>query len=80
MTTFAYRAADRQGRTRDGVMEAPDARTVVERLRQDACYPIQVAPTDAAPRRLRLVVPALGFPSASSRDRLEPSGRRFRER
>jgi general secretion pathway protein F len=40
-------------------MEAPDARTVVERLRQDAYYPIQVAPKDAAPRRLRLVAPLL---------------------
>jgi general secretion pathway protein F len=68
MTTFAYRAADRQGRTRDGVMEAPDARTVVERLRQDACYPIRVAPRDAAPRRLRLVMPALAARRVRNRD------------
>ena len=68
MTTFAYRAADRQGRTRDGVMEAPDARTVVERLRQDACYPIRVVPSDAAPRRLRLVLPALASRRVRSRD------------
>ena len=65
MTTFAYRAADRHGRTRDGVMEAPDARAVVERLRQDACYPIRVAPRDDTTRRLRL---ALGARRVRSRD------------
>jgi general secretion pathway protein F len=44
--TFVYRAADRQGQTIDGVMEAPDARGVVERLQRDAYFPIQVAPQD----------------------------------
>src|SRR5262245_61954728 len=44
MPTFAYRAADRQGQTIDGVMEAPDMRVVVERLQRDAYFPIQVAP------------------------------------
>lgn len=44
MPVFTYRAADRRGQTIDGVMEAPDARAVVERLHKDAYYPIKVAP------------------------------------
>ncbi len=44
MPVFVYRAADRRGRTIDGVMEAPDARAVVERLQKDAYYPIRIAP------------------------------------
>jgi general secretion pathway protein F len=43
MPVFVYRAADRRGQTVDGVMEAPDARAVVERLQKDAYYPIKVA-------------------------------------
>ena len=42
MTVFAYRAADRRGQTIDGVMEAPDARAVVERLQRDAYFPITI--------------------------------------
>jgi general secretion pathway protein F len=59
--TFAYRAADRQGQTIDGVMEAPDVRGVVERLQRDAYFPIRIAPQDersgfklALPRRGRI--------------------------
>src|SRR3970282_1266979 len=44
LPVFVYRAADRRGQTIDGVMEAPDARAVVERLQKDAYYPIRVAP------------------------------------
>src|ERR687887_426363 len=44
MPVFIYRAADRRGQTVDGVMEAPDARAVVERLHREAYYPIRVAP------------------------------------
>jgi general secretion pathway protein F len=44
MPVYVYRAADRQGQTIDGVMEAPDARSVVERLHREAYYPIRVAP------------------------------------
>jgi type II secretion system protein F len=44
MPVFVYRAADRQGNTIDGVMDAPDAHAVVERLQRDAYFPIQVAP------------------------------------
>jgi general secretion pathway protein F len=44
MPVFVYRAADRRGQTIDGVMDAPDARAVVERLQKDAYYPIKVTP------------------------------------
>src|SRR5262249_36207849 len=44
MPVFVYRAADRRGQTIDGVMEAPDARSVVERLQRDAYFPIRVSP------------------------------------
>ena len=44
MPVFVYRAANRRGHTVDGVMEATDARAVVERLHRDAYYPIRVAP------------------------------------
>jgi general secretion pathway protein F len=44
MPVFTYRAADRKGQTVDGVMEAPDARSVVERLHREAFYPIRVEP------------------------------------
>src|SRR5213083_1846124 len=44
MPVFVYRAADRRGQTIDGVMEAPDARAVVERLQKDAYFPIRVSP------------------------------------
>ena len=51
MPVFTYRAADRRGQTVDGVMEAPDARAVVERLHREAFYPIRVEP-HAERRRL----------------------------
>jgi general secretion pathway protein F len=44
MPVFTYRAADRRGQTVDGVMEAPDARSVIERLHREAFYPIRVEP------------------------------------
>ena len=44
MPVYLYRAADRRGQTIDGVMEASDARAVVERLHKEAYYPIRVAP------------------------------------
>jgi len=50
--TFVYRAADRQGQTIDGVMEAPDMRVVVERLQRDAYFPIQIAPQGERATRL----------------------------
>ena len=51
------------GQTIDGVMEAPDARGVVERLQRDAYFPIQVTPQERAPVGLR-------------RSRCRPLGRR----
>jgi general secretion pathway protein F len=44
MPVFVYRAADRRGQTIDGVMEAADARAVIERLHREAYYPIRVSP------------------------------------
>jgi type II secretion system protein F len=44
MPVYVYRAADRRGQTVDGVMEAADARAVVERLHREAYYPIKVSP------------------------------------
>ncbi len=44
MPVFAYKAADQRGQTIDGVMEATDAQSVVERLQRDAYFPIHVAP------------------------------------
>jgi len=44
VAVFAYRAADQRGQTIDGVMEASDARAVVERLQRDAYFPIKVVP------------------------------------
>ena len=60
MPTFAYRAADRQGQTIDGVMEAPDARGVVERLQRDAYFPIHVKPQDERQSTFGLTLPTLG--------------------
>src|SRR5207249_11352704 len=44
MPVFVYQAADRRGQKIDGVMEAPDARAVVERLQNDSYLPISVVP------------------------------------
>jgi type II secretion system protein F len=44
MPVYTYRAADRSGHTIDGVMDAPDARSVVERLHREAYFPIRVTP------------------------------------
>jgi general secretion pathway protein F len=44
MPVFLYRAADRGGNTIDGVMEAPDARSVIERLHKESYFPVRVAP------------------------------------
>jgi general secretion pathway protein F len=44
MPVFLYKAADQRGRTLDGVMEAPDAKAVVERLHREEYFPIEVVP------------------------------------
>ena len=46
MPVFAYRAADRAGRTVDGVMEAYDSRAVVEQLHKEQYFPLRVEPAD----------------------------------
>ena len=69
MPVFAYRAADRRGQTIDGVMEAPDARAVVERLRKDAYFPIKVA-AQGERRRLGLAWPDRRLAACASRDLL----------
>jgi type II secretion system protein F len=56
MPVFTYRAANRRGQTVDGVMEAPDAHSVVERLHREAFYPIRVEP-HAEKRRLGSIAP-----------------------
>ncbi len=68
MAVFVYRAADRRGRTIDGVMDAPDARVVVERLQRDACFPIQVILQEAHGGPLGLIWPALGRRRVKGRD------------
>ncbi len=68
MTVFAYRAADRRGQTIDGVMEAPDARAVAERLQRDAYFPIRIAPQASRRRPLGLAWPDLGRRRIPSRD------------
>jgi general secretion pathway protein F len=56
---FVYKAADQRGQTIDGVMEAADARSVVERLQHDAYFPIQVRPQEERVGLAGLAWPAL---------------------
>jgi type II secretory pathway component PulF len=65
---FAYRAADRAGRTVDGVMEAFDANAVVERLHREDYYPLRVEVTDEKGRSGRRL---LGAPRVPSREILD---------
>lgn len=46
MPPFSYRAADPAGRIISGVMEAPDASAVAERLRRDNFFPVAVSPEE----------------------------------
>ena len=68
MPTFTYRAADRQGRTIEGVMEAADARGVVERLQRDAYFPVKVSPQAERRSALGISLPGLGRGRVSRRD------------
>jgi len=68
VTVFGYRAADQRGQTIDGVMEAPDAQAVVERLQRDAYFPIEVAPQDQPRRLLSVGAPHLRLRRVASRD------------
>src|SRR5437660_10527884 len=50
MPVFTYRAADRGGKTVDGVMQASDVRVVAGRLHRDAYFPLgTVSQTERAP-------------------------------
>ncbi|MCI0548104.1 MAG: type II secretion system F family protein [Candidatus Rokubacteria bacterium] len=68
MPVFAYRAADQRGKTIDGVMEAPDARAVVDRLQRDAYFPIRVAPQDERRTAFGLELPSLPPARVRGRD------------
>jgi general secretion pathway protein F len=54
MPVFAYRAADRTGRTVDGVMEAYDSQAVVERLHREQYFPLRVEAADTRGSLARL--------------------------
>src|SRR5262245_18141231 len=60
---FAYRAADRAGRTVDGVMEAYDANAVVERLHREAYFPLRIEPAAEQGRLGRRLFGAQRVPS-----------------
>jgi len=68
VAVFSYRAADRRGQTIDGVMEAADARAVVERLQRDAYFPIKVDAQDQRRRVLGLAWPETGRGRVAGRD------------
>jgi len=65
LPVFLYRAADRGGHTIDGVMEAPDARAVIERLHKESYFPVRVAP-----HAERKAWPTLGGSRVRGRDLL----------
>ncbi len=68
MPTFTYRAADRRGQTIEGVMEAADARGVVERLQRDAYFPIKISPQTERRSVLGISWPGLGRGRISRRE------------
>jgi len=68
MPVFAYKAADQRGQTIDGVMEAADAQSVVERLQRDAYFPIHVAPQQERPALAGLRITALRGQRVPGRD------------
>jgi type II secretory pathway component PulF len=68
VTVFGYRAADQRGQMIDGVMEATDARAVVERLQRDAYFPITVVPQGQQRRILDWARPRIASRRVASRD------------
>src|SRR5229473_767555 len=65
---FVYKAADQRGQTIDGVMEAADARGVVERLQHDAYFPIKISPQTERRSVLGISWPGLGRGRISRRE------------
>jgi len=68
MAVFVYRAADQRGRRIDGVMEAPDARMVIERLQRDAYFPMEVTSQVQERGLVRLAWPTLGQGQVKARE------------
>ena len=68
MAVFVYRAADQRGRRIDGVMEAPDARMVIERLQRDAYFPMEVTSQVQGRGLVRLASPTLGQGQVKTRE------------
>jgi general secretion pathway protein F len=68
VTVFTYRARDRSGHAIDGVMEASDARAVVDRLQRDAYFPITVEPQEERRRFLGFVWPERSGGRVARRD------------
>jgi general secretion pathway protein F len=67
---FSYRAADRTGRTIDGVMEAHDLQAVIERLHREAYFPVRVDRSDGRPRLGSLRSPLARAGKVPARDLL----------
>ncbi len=70
MPVFTYRAADRGGRTIDGVMEAHDAQAVIEQLHRERYFPVRVEQADGRTRLGRLSLPLGAAQRVSPRDLL----------
>jgi len=68
MAVFVYRAADQRGRRIDGVMEAPDARMVIERLQRDSYFPMEVTSQVQGRGLVRLAWPTLGQGQVKARE------------
>jgi general secretion pathway protein F len=70
MPVFSYKAADRAGRTIDGVMEAHDSQAVIERLHKDEYFPVRVERADGRPRLGALTLGGAGRQRVPARDLL----------
>ena len=70
MPVFNYRAADRAGRTIDGVMEAHDPQAVIERLHREEYFPVRVESADGRPRLTGLTLGLGGTQRVPARDLL----------
>jgi len=70
MPVYSYRAADRAGRTIDGVMEAHDPQAVIERLHREEYFPVRVEAADGRPRLAGLSLGLGGSQRVPARDLL----------